>query len=90
VDKLHISAALLMERTLVPMEQDAGWSPEPVWAILENNKPLPGFEPWTIPPVATHYTDHITLACCILKVKQSHYRPEHDQRVPGSLGSQIL
>ena len=64
--KLHISAALPMERTLVPKEQEAGWSPEPVWAILENRKPLPGFEPQTIRPVATHYTDYSILACCIL------------------------
>jgi hypothetical protein len=66
VVKLHKSAALPMERTLVPMEQEAGWSPELVWAILENRKPLPGFKPQTIQPVATRYTEYIILPHCIL------------------------
>ena len=66
MDKLHISAILTMERTLVPMEQEAGWSLEPVWAILENRNPLPGFEPRTIRPIATPYTDYILLAHCTL------------------------
>ena len=29
-----------LERTLVPIEQEDAWAPQPVWTCLENVKPL--------------------------------------------------
>jgi len=29
-----------LERTLVPIEQEVTWAPQPVWMCLENVKPL--------------------------------------------------
>ena len=40
----------------VPIVQEAGWAPEPVWTGAENLSPL-GFDPQTIQPVASRYTD---------------------------------
>jgi len=44
----------------VPIVQEAGWAPGPVWTGAENLAPLPGFDPRTIQPVASHYTKHTT------------------------------
>ena len=41
----------------VPIEQEAGWAPEPVWIGAQNLAPL-GFDPQTFQPVASHYTDY--------------------------------
>ena len=41
----------------VPILQEAGWAPGPVWTGVENLAP-PGFDPWTVQPVASHYTDY--------------------------------
>jgi hypothetical protein len=40
----------LWERTLVPIEWEAGWNPQPVHMFWrgENLLPMPGFEPWFI------------------------------------------
>ena len=35
----------------VPIIQEAGWAPEPVWIGAEN-LPLPGFDPQTVQTVA--------------------------------------
>jgi len=43
----------------VPIVQEAGWAPGPVWTGAENS-PLPGFDPWTVQPVAIRYTDWAT------------------------------
>jgi len=40
----------------VPIVQEAGWAPGPVWTGAENLTP-PGFDPRTVQPVARHYTD---------------------------------
>jgi hypothetical protein len=40
----------------VPIVQEAGWAPEPVWIGAENLGP-PGFDPRTFQPVASRYTD---------------------------------
>ena len=43
------------ERTPVPTEQEAGWTPELVWSFCEKRKiplTLPRFKPWTVQPVA--------------------------------------
>jgi hypothetical protein len=39
----------------VPIVQEAGWAPGPVWTGTENSLPS-GFEPQTVQPVASHYT----------------------------------
>jgi len=36
--------------------QDAGWAPGPIWKGAENLAPRE-FDPWTVQPVATCYTD---------------------------------
>ena len=40
----------------VPIVQDAGWAPGPVWTGAENLSP-PGFDPRTVQSVASRYTD---------------------------------
>jgi len=46
----QVTAALLLERTPLYTEQEAGWAPEPVYNILDTTKisPLLGFESRTI------------------------------------------
>ena len=40
----------------VPIVQEAGSAPGPVWTVVENLV-LPGFDPRTVQPVASRYTD---------------------------------
>jgi hypothetical protein len=47
------------EKDPVPIVQEAGWAPGTVWTGAENLAPLPGFDPWTAQPVASHYTDSV-------------------------------
>jgi hypothetical protein len=44
------------ERNTVPIVQEAGWAPEPVWKGADNPA-HPGFDPWTFQFVASLYTD---------------------------------
>ena len=41
----------------VPVVQEAGWAPGPVWTGVGNLAP-PGFDPRTVQPVAKRYTDY--------------------------------
>ena len=41
----------------VPIVQSAGWDPGPVWTGAENLATPPGFDPRTVQPVASRYTD---------------------------------
>ena len=41
----------------VPIVYDAGWASGPVWTGEENLAPPPGFDPRTVLPVASRYTD---------------------------------
>jgi len=41
----------------VPLVQEAGWSPGLVWMGVEKILPPTGFDPGTLQPVASHYTD---------------------------------
>jgi len=43
-----------------------GWvSPRPVWSGAENLPP-PGFDPRTVQPVASRYTDYVSeIVCCL-------------------------
>ena len=47
-------------KTPVPIVQEAGWVPRPVWTGEENFAP-PAFDPRTVQPVASRYTDYVTL-----------------------------
>ena len=41
----------------ISIVQEAGWAPEPVWTGTDNLAPR-GFEPQTVQPVASPYTDY--------------------------------
>jgi hypothetical protein len=43
----------------LPIVQEVGWAPGPVWMRAENLAPPPpqGFDPWTVQPVTRRYTD---------------------------------
>jgi len=43
----------------VPIVQEAGWAPGPVWTGAENLVPT-GFDPRTVQPVASRYTEYAT------------------------------
>ena len=47
------------ERYPVPIIQEAAWAPGPVWIGVENLAP-PGFDPRTVQPVGSRYTDYAT------------------------------
>ena len=38
---------------MVPIVQEAGWAPGPVWTDVENLAPIPGFDPRTVQRVAS-------------------------------------
>jgi len=44
----------------VPIVHEAGWAPGPVWTDAENLAPHPGFDPRSVQPVASRYTDWAT------------------------------
>jgi hypothetical protein len=46
----------------VPIVQEAGWAPGPVWTGAENLAPPPGFDPRTVHPLASRYTDYAFVA----------------------------
>ena len=53
----HAPAAFTPGQVPVPIVQEAGWAPDPVWIGAENLA-LPGFDPRTFQPVASRYTDY--------------------------------
>jgi hypothetical protein len=53
----HAPAAFTPGKDRVPIVQEAGWSPEPVWIGAENLA-TPGFDPRTFQPVVSRYTDY--------------------------------
>jgi hypothetical protein len=61
----HAPATLPWEREPIPIVQEAGWASGPLWTGTENLAP-PGFDPWTVQPIASGYTDWAIL---VLKVK---------------------
>ena len=52
----HAPAALPPGKDTVPVVQEVGWVPGPVWTDVENLAP-PGFNPRTVQTVASRYTD---------------------------------
>ena len=53
----HAPAALPPGKTQYPLYSEAGWAPRPVWTGAENLAPHQGFDPRTVQPVASRYTD---------------------------------
>ena len=53
----HAPAAFTPGKDPVPIVQEAGWAPEPVWIGAENLAP-PRFDPRTFQAVASRYTDY--------------------------------
>ena len=53
----HAPAAFTPGKDPVPMVQEAGWAPGPVWVDAENLAP-PEFDPRTFQLVASRYTDY--------------------------------
>ena len=53
--------------------QQAGWAPEPIWMGFGEEKILCpwGIEPWTVQPVASHYTNYAILAPSKLSTLQT-------------------
>jgi hypothetical protein len=49
------------ERHLVPIVQEAGWAPGPVWMVLKILPPL-GVNPWTVQLLESHYTSYPIIA----------------------------
>ena len=56
----HVPAASTTGKDLVPIAQEAGWAPRPVWTGAENLAPPPAFDPRTVQSVASHYSDWAT------------------------------
>ena len=57
----HAPAAFIPRKDPVPIVQEAGWATGPVWTGAENLAP-PAFDPRTVQPVASRYTDYAVLA----------------------------
>jgi hypothetical protein len=64
----HAPAAFTPRKEPVPIVQEAGWAPEPVWIGAENLAP-PGFDPRTFQPVVSRYTDYANpaLQCIVVE-----------------------
>ena len=52
----HPGRSLPREKDPVPIVQEAGWAPGPMWTGAENLAPPPGFDTRTVQPVASRYT----------------------------------
>ena len=52
----HAPAASYPGKDPVPIVQEAGWASGPVWTGVENLA-SPGFDPRTVQPVGSRYTD---------------------------------
>jgi hypothetical protein len=61
-------------RPPLPIVQKAGWAPEKVWISAENLA-LPGFDPRTLQPVASRYTDWA------IPAPQNKGNPQNFQRI---------
>jgi hypothetical protein len=55
----HALASFTPGKGPVPIVQETGWAPGPVWIGAENLA-QPGFDPRTVQPVGSRYTDYAT------------------------------
>jgi hypothetical protein len=53
----HAPAAFTPGKDPVPIVQEAGWAPGPVWTGAENLA-LTGIRSWTVQPVESRYTNY--------------------------------
>ena len=53
----HVPGRFTLRKDPVPTVQEAGWALGSVWTHAENLAPPPGFDHWTVHPVASRYTD---------------------------------
>jgi hypothetical protein len=53
----QIPAVLPLEKKPVPIAEGAGWAPGLIW-MGSKTSPPPGFDPQTVYPVASRYTDY--------------------------------
>jgi hypothetical protein len=61
-------------KDLVLIVYEAGWAPGQVWTDVEKLA-SPGFDPLTVKPVASHYTDHaIPAHMCVYRTMQIVFR----------------
>jgi hypothetical protein len=68
----HATAAFPRERDSVPIVQDAGWAPGPVWTVRKISPP-PEFDPRTVQPVASLYTDWAILAHLVGRLEDQKF-----------------
>ena len=55
--KHHAPGRFTPGKDPVPITQEAGWAPGPVWSGAENIAPTPGFDHRTVQPVTSRFTD---------------------------------
>ena len=67
----HASAASTPGKDPVPIVQEAGWAPGPVWTGAENLVPT-GIRSRTVQPVVSRYTDYANRPTL-----RNLYRPQH-------------
>jgi hypothetical protein len=67
----HAPDALYPGKDPVPIVQEAGWASGPVWTVAENLAP-PEFDPRTVQPVASRYTDWATPAHIIMEYRNTN------------------
>ena len=53
--QLHALASLPTRKSAVPVLQEVGWTPEPVWKIMEYLAPQ-GINLLTVQPLSSRYT----------------------------------
>jgi hypothetical protein len=58
------------ERDLFSIVQEAQWSPGPMWVGVKDLTSPAGFNPWTVQPIASCYTD------CSLPAQDEFWDPQ--------------
>jgi hypothetical protein len=65
----HALNALLLGKTRYPLYRRLG-GPQDQSGQMQKISPPMGFDPWTIQPIASHYTDYAILAACVILQKR--------------------
>jgi hypothetical protein len=55
----------------VPTVQEAGWAPGPVWTGAENLASPPAFDPRTVRPIASRYSDYTTRPFNVVRTRRN-------------------
>ena len=64
------------KKDLLPIVQEAGWAPGPVWTVRKILSP-PEFDPRTVQPVVSRYTDYTTRPTSYTLVKVIYMQISH-------------